>query len=69
MSAISRSDKHHYVNYLGWVRSIANRKHHLDNQQSAARVHSAPAILQDRETQVLRSSHGWSNGILANRFL
>jgi hypothetical protein len=50
----SRSNEHHYVNHLGWVRSIASRQHHLDNQQSSTRVHSVPTVLQDRETLVIR---------------
>ena len=48
----SRPDEHHHVEHLAWVRRIAGRKHHLDNQEPAARIHRLPTVAQDQEALV-----------------
>jgi len=40
-------DQHSDVEPLPMVRSVAGRKHHLDDQQSAARLHRAAAVAKD----------------------
>ena len=45
----SGPDEHHHIEHLAWVRSIASRKHHFDNQQSAARIHRTSTVAQDRK--------------------
>src|SRR5262249_17382034 len=50
----SGTHEHHQVEHFAWMGLTVRREHHLNDQQSAARLHRAPAIAQNREILFFR---------------